>query len=366
MKYFIRTFFIGLFLIVSINIFIDKDSRFFRDPFLHKRNLIAGECMQLADWEDDRVPKNYLRKLIPQMDVLFMGSSRVSYFGREVVKDNVSFYNANFAVGSIEDYIAVWYDLKSTHRPPKTIVIFLDHWALNKKANGFRAWENIPSMKKFLESVGVNLSTFKKPWGHYTELLYKRYLVLLKDLFSFDYFKDSLIKLNKTKLKGMAHLDCNSNLPKTKAFLVEDGHALYPHTPTQEQVLASAQHVNGALQFSFPWKLNQDIIEYFRIMIKDAKSSGVNVVLVMPLWHPVSYNKIIQTEHGRNVVNDLEGTINSLGKELSIDTCTEKDATIVGCSGDEFEDGMHMDSRCSYKLLKFCSNHIEPLKVILK
>lgn len=365
MKYFWRTFILGFFVIILINLWIDKDYRFFRRSIREGRNLQAGECLTLGNLESDRLAKQEIRPYLEKPDVLFLGSSRVSYLDLETVKPELKFYNGNFSIGLLEDYMAVWQELKSTQRIPGHMIIFLDHWAFNKK-NRFRAWESIPALKDYLNQQGIKTPLFEKPWRRYTELQYKRLTDILLGLISFDYFKESLVKYYQAGI-GEPYISCSKIEKESKAFLVHDGHAIYPFQhPTREEVLKEAQNFDGALQYSDPWVVNHELLDYFKIFLKDAKNLGVKITLVAPLWHPASWKMIQAAAHGQKVSKEYFAIIENLGKEAGVSTCIEPDSAMVGCNESEFVDGIHMNRECSLKLIKYCSQTNENLRIILR
>lgn len=367
MKVFWTTFTLSFIAVMGFNLYVDKDYRFYRNPLAEQRKLEKNECLDLGHLESDRLAKYELLKHVPPMDVLFMGSSRVSYVDKSMVKDQFSFYNANFSIGLLEDYIATWQMIKKSGKPlPKFVVIFIDHWDFNQKTK-FRGWSSIPAMKEFLVDQGIKLENFKKPWRFYTQIQYKRVIEAISDLSSFTSFQESIEHIGAGRLKGEKFLDCQ-NLPnKSKAFLVEDGHAIYPfYHPAPEEVAEDALRVETALQFADPWVINQAIIDYFKVMLDDAKKNNVKVVLVTPLWHPVSLDKILSNTQGKIVFDDYFSLMNDLANSSGIPLCRETSAELVGCSGNEFTDSIHMDEHCSQKLLKYCATKIPVLKEILK
>lgn len=365
MKTFIYTFIFTFIMIIGFNILVDRDYRYYQSPLSETRNLDQGECLNLGRTDSDRLLKMEIRKYIDQKEVAFLGSSRVSYVDESMIKKNISYYIHNFSVGILEDYIGVWQELKEQNKVPKKMIFFIDHWSFNKK-NKFRAFEAIPYLKRFVLENNIKIEKFKKPWSRYTQFQYKKLVENLTDLVSFQSFIDSLKKLNRQGLNSEQFQKCSEIINDSKAFLVHDGHAIYPFLhPSEKEILELANDLNGALQFSDPWVLNLDIINYFKLMIKEAKSKGVEIVLVTPLWHPVSYQKLLETKHGKRVIGDYLNILKEISTELGVSSCLEVDANKVGCFANEFADSIHMESACTQKFLRYCSKFSKTLTEII-
>lgn len=367
MKVFWMTFTFSFMAVMGFNLYVDKDYRFYRNPLAEQRKMNINECLDLGHLESDRLVKYELLKHIPSMDVLFMGSSRVSYVDKSMIKDQFSFYNASFSLGLLEDYIATWQMIKKSEKPlPKFLVIFIDHWDFNQKTK-FRGWNSIPAMKEFLLEQGIKLEIFKKPWRFYTQIQYKKLIESFSDLSSFTLLQDSIDHIRAGRLNGEKFLDCK-NLPNnSKAFLVEDGHGINPfYHPAPEEVAKEALRVESALQFADPWIINHAIIDYFKLMLADARKNKVQVILVTPLWHPISLERILTNTQGKKVFDDYFLLMNELANSSGVPLCQETSSELVGCSGSEFTDSIHMNEHCSQKLLKYCATKIPGLGEILK
>ncbi len=182
-------------IMAGFNYFVDPANLF--KPIEYEREIASillakKNIVGISNFDERIMQRFYVNGLTSKKDVIVLGSSRSLQIGSELFPGK-DFFNNSVSGASLEDYLAIYQLYRAKGLTPKTIILVLDPWLLNKN-NGQHRWESLKlEYSDFLKNISD-----KKEYFSFNNMFFRKYA----ELFSPDYFQESL-KLFKAKMSSV-------------------------------------------------------------------------------------------------------------------------------------------------------------------
>ncbi len=305
--------------------------------------LLSGKNVEGITNYDERILQKYIiKELTAPKDIIVLGSSR-SMLISSALFPAYTFLNNSVSGGGIQDYIAMSELYYEGGIPPRTVLICLDPWVLNRYNNQDR-WQTLAT--EYQNGV--------KRIGNQPEELVLNALPLKKylELFSPAYFQSSLRQYLK-----------NINDPSSLGYYAtedmygddvikrSDGSLAYQlefRSASSREVLDKAiNYVSKDPVYSLGKfeQLDADYVTATRDLVEYLTQHGVQVVLYLPPYHPYVYEQLINSDKYEIILDAQEEFIQIATENKSI-VVGSYDPADIPCSMDEFYDGMHPQETC--------------------
>ncbi len=301
---------------------------------------------------NERDRKKGLAMFSEDADCAIIGSSHVMQISsfsedKSLTEYCKSIINLGVSGGTLEDYFAFSNMLLKNKNTIGTIVFGVDPWSL--KFDSDQRWNHIKNdfdkMKNRLKIKWLN------PNSPYTESL-------ILNLINLEYLIESLDKLtsiyrlmdkDKETFIHAEKFDLNKGISGSSVTLPDGSHA-YSSEYINEQKLYmktfdgfndyKISQLDGARWY------DDNAINDLTNLVKFLQSK-FNILFVMTPYHPKVW------EHQQPTVEamkTIENKVHMLAKQLNVKVIGTYNPVKIGCSKDEFSDGMHATSKCLKKL----------------
>jgi hypothetical protein len=254
---------------------------------------------------DEVMQKEIINALKVAPDIIALGSSRAKVLTGNDFNSN-NFRNNGVSGASLEDYVAIlgMYDISG--KLPKEVIFVVDPWIFNKN-NGQLGWQDVSSEANYMLGK-INGNHFKKTKSERK----------LSALFSLQY---ALENYRKSSANIITTTETFTNLPGH--ILRNDGSIKYGIEWENMSAAEIEGRARGYCRYpifgldSFD-KIDDELLRNFLDTINYLKEKKINVVILLPPYHPIVYKVFSTDKRYRNVLS-VENTL----KQLSI-------ATVVG------------------------------------
>ena len=316
---------VGLFLIGLASKEVSKDSH-----YALAKTLSENKFVYIQNLDERKFIEGRLIYPLKRVNHIVVGSSRVMQINSEIVGEPIF----NFAVNgaSIEDNIAISLEAV-TKVGAKNIFLAADPWLLNIH-NGQIRYKSIISL-----------------YEHWIERIENK-MPPQKHLLTNDIIESPSINL-LLSLRKKLHIAEKSIPQNGKAGVYDkkayDGFHIYNesyindkkktiHEDTFPNILDYSMH-----SFEYDLKSEESLI----LLVNYLKSLNVKVTLVLSPYHPDLYQKMILD---KPIFIDIENKFRKISQHHNIEIIGSYNGSVVGCTGDEFYDGMHPKEVCMSKL----------------
>lgn len=306
----------------------------------------SNEFYFLQNWSKDEVrivPAKFDERkfviaqleAVQKINMLLMGSSRIMEVDSNLFREDVNMFNSSISVGVIQDFAAIWQGLKNQSKIPEYFIISLDPWVFNKN-NRRNEWRS-------------------------NQKLYDQFLNHVK-ISKWEMWKHSLF--SPPKKPNDWSVVPESEMKSTQRGKRGDGSFVFerpiPRSDQDRYVRGEAQkYLQGCIFSICDWEFDEHQYQVLVQLLQEIQSQGGKVLLILPPYHPLVYNKLYQANDSyRGILPGVEQTLTTrLKKEpgLTFDFCNALNAEAIGCRLDEFTDGMHYQQSCAEKMVKFCA-----------
>lgn len=294
---------------------------------------------------NERDIKMALAQQVKDCDCAIIGSSHVmniSSFRKDKSLTSIcdSLINLGVSGGTLEDYLALTWELTNNQSAPRTIVFGVDYWALSDRQD--QRWERYKeSYQSMREALMNGISKQEENKSSNWEYL--------QNLINPDYFYRSLKKLVRKGLVIQEAPDFDYSVGINVPVILPDGSLIY----SQDYIKRSNENpipIGGSrykeklsgLQYS------ERGVEFFSSLIRYLRARGINIVILMtPYHHNVWADEQSLTT---KALLEIESLIRKLGHELDISVIGSYNPDVVGCEPEEFYDDMHPKPSCLSKL----------------
>lgn len=363
----ITAFFICLILIVvsiyTINAWVDVSGMGSQNKVsmlakkqIEGKTLVSSKAFDQRAWVRSTILE---RKSCP--DLLILGSSTVGALSQDMFKD--SMLNLWLTGPTIEDYEAIYSILSEARCAPKKIVIGIDPWFVNRNMVSDR-WKTLiddywnyhhqgDSFGKYRIVVGRTWSKFKDRLSFITTRESVQLLLKKKST------QNDQIVLVDSKLADV----CNSKLLETFPdggrevnLRGSDGHFenCQQFLPSDDEVTKIAEtYLSRNMHNVMDWhEVNMDSINRLHELVGKF-SHGSKVMLVMPPYHPITYDLLLKNGVIKANLQKMNGELSKFGVEfMNLQNPNE-----IGCSAQDFDDSHHSSEVCLEKIAERIRNY---------
>lgn len=305
------------------------------DMLLNKRTIT-----NVTNYNERIMQKFYIMGLQERKDLIVMGSSRAFLIGNTIFP-NRNMFNSAVSGAVLEDDMAIYQMYRKKNLLPKTIILNLDPWMLNKNNSEMR-WQFLaPEFSELARIIGVDA-------GPVSNIEFRQYI----ELFSPSYLQSAIRVFKKTG----RYFTGDPEQADDKLVKYPDGTIRYhdvAKTRSVEVVRAMAQAYE---QFNVPYhlryfdKLDTKAMENLEKFIKLIKADGVNLVIFLPAYHPIAYDILMKDQFNRNIMKAQE-FYKDLAKRYDIEVVGSYNPSDDGLLETDFYDAMHLRPEGVKKML---------------
>jgi hypothetical protein len=288
-----------LMLVAGTNFFIDPAHYINKvaEQEIAQQLLNGNNILNFSDCNDRSIQRYLILKDSLKYKTVVLGSSHTMLFNKDNVK-STSFFNRSVGGAVIEDLVGIYLLMKQKNVLPDTIILCLDAAALNNN-HGQTRWQ------EFLYELSLNCKSSNLALPENINPYYPLWFTKNQMLLSPDYFQQSLkmVSSKKSALKIEFKLDSNTiNMIKYK-----DGNIRYPLSLINQNKLEKdkliTEYINGKLSLYDNFnKLSSNYMLWFEWLINDMQKNNIQVIGVLPSFHPAVYNYFKSNYRGKLIL----------------------------------------------------------------
>lgn len=392
MKVFLLTILIGIIFVSSFVFTMDPGYRWHDAPAPFSRALKDNEIRIFPTNFDERSVKISHIKYIQKPDLLLLGSSRVAPVSSVFFGKNVNIFNAGLSSASIEDYIAIWQDLKQQGKNPSKVIIFMDPWLFNTTANKMATgWHFIGGyVDTFYSEHGYKAEAEESKSNFKAKLSFKERII--KTINSVTHLPDRLSQgfdlafqvMSWPMVKASSKILLKNGISRDRIInrivtrnefgpedrgVAKDGATLYPLSETQSKTpealeILVKEYVTKPNSFD-DWHFDHDAQTKFDLLINDISKNGGEVLLISPPFHPLMTELMTKKVNYPSFLAEAQSAVKTtVSKNTKINFCNAEDFHGVGCQESEMKDSTHLLEPCITKVLRFCTQNSSWSKVL--
>jgi hypothetical protein len=358
MKIFFLTLGFGLFSVVTVNFLVDPAHRWHRAWSSFERNWEDEQVWVSAPQFNERKFRAEHLRVIEPPDILIMGSSRAMtvksehFPGRRV-------YNTALSGASIEDHVALWQGFKEAGKLPKRVLLYLDTWNLNQNTFARHRWiTNFSWLERFYHERLSTEPLARTLWIATLEQYAMGRFSEMVDMASVTLLRQSLFSLFRPNWSNPRdhQVVARTEQPDHREAWARDGSLVHSRNELNDRSPASVRQIardvkNGAANaYLGNWDFDGNAESALKLMLQDASTSGIEVKIVIPPFHPDTFKILSTRPEYRKVLPEFNAAI----RKLPVETCDMTDPSVADCSEDEFFDSAHVDAICTKKILERC------------
>lgn len=315
--------FVGALFFICTGYFTSKID-FAREEIMAKELALHGVIFS-SNINERIFVKNRIKYENIQPEAIAIGSSRIMQASSNGTKFDL--LNLSVSGASIEDLVAIW-KLSSNKFDPSYVFLGADPWIFNVNSGQSR-WKSLETeYSSALSELGMASDTSNTQ---------RKSTPRLNP--AFVEFYDSV---NMSKIKA------EDDLPSLQDKIRKDGsrvyNLMYANKSQEEVERGSLSYVSYAMSNYQYSNEARRILEKF---VAKIKAENRKVVLVLSPYHPSLY------EHMRiqdRKFLEIESIFREIAVTYGIDLIGSYDPTKVGCSSEDFYDGMHPKDKCMEKV----------------
>lgn len=343
-KYLLSGIGLLLSLIAATNYFIDPANIYHsKQSDNNSAKAYAAKLVQSKHgllWPNDswseREIKQHLTANIKDADYAIIGSSRVMHISSQTAKTILpgrgeSLINLGVSGATMEDYMALSWELLNNPNRPKSIVIGIDPWALNWRQDSRWATykESYNSMRMLLTgNAGDTSDTSSTTFN------------ALQNLINLEYFQRSLSMIGVETHTITEAPEFDPEFGIQHPIFRPDGSLVYSEAiikraaDPERKIEAGDYKIieHGAV-------ISSAAVQFFKQLVLHLKSEGIEVhFMLIPYHHSAWANQNSQIV---DVMQEVETSVIGLADELDIAAWGSYNPNIVGCDSSGFYDYMH-------------------------
>jgi len=305
-------------------------------------------------WGEREIKRSFARQ--GGADCAIIGSSHLMQISshrknRSLTNVCKSLMNLGVFGGTLEDYIALSYELINSRQRPKTIVFGIYPWSLDFKRD--------PRWSSYSDSYDNMVEYLTKSYIQiFIDNIYVKWKLLI-NLINLEYFLLSIegLGVQEVPIPNAPELvasfreaplfDLSEGLEET--VTLPDGSHVYSrkyllkNTPPRIAIGGSNYKIKQGTQIS------EDAVSLFSKLIKSLNDIGIDTVLIMTPYH----HNVWKDESSINTIAlvEVESRVKKLGKDLGIRVLGSYNPKNIGCNPNEFFDDMHARVSCLAKIV---------------
>jgi hypothetical protein len=326
----------------------------------------------------ERERKRSLARYAENVDCAIIGSSHIMQISSfrtnkslvNICKDKL--INLGVSGGTLEDFLALSFEIIRNKKGPKTIVFGISPWSLDFQRDA--GWQEYSDSYKKMTQI-LKMSQL--------EILFNIVSVkwkLITNLSNFDYFLRSIEKIvNSKNILGINDVLITESLKNSPFFdfpnkrildeqLFEEapvydsncngtpcGSEKYIILPDGSLFYARDAFINSKIPVGGSgYKIKKTGIQYsekaidmFEKLLRKLNELGFKVVLLMTPYH----HNVLKGKITLSAFNEIEPQIKKLGHKLGVRVLGSYDPNKIGCNPSEFFDEMHPKDVCLSKIV---------------
>jgi hypothetical protein len=330
-------------LVVMLNLVVDPiglfhdrhQEREYAALLLDGHNVIAG-----GGTNDRLVVRHYVAGLKQGFDVALLGSSRsmpihaAAFPGR-------SFFNFSLGGAHVRDHIALYAMLRERQLPPRTLVLNLDPWLLNR--NGANTWW-VTLEPEYREGLATLVANSRAALLLDGVPVPRRYLRAA----SLQYFRFSLLVVKDRLVQGPTGPPFTPTDRRYDTNFVQwaDGSYGWPEAARRATIPEIRE---AAIRYAMRGTANylggftelddrlQGLLEAF---LRAVRRDGVRLALILTPYHPAAYPRLVASPRYR-LVADAERYYRELASREGIPLVGSYDPSRHGFGEGDFYDASH-------------------------
>lgn len=326
-------------------------------PNAYATRLIQSEHGLLwpnDSWSEREIKQNLASK-ITNADCAIIGSSRVMQISSRLEAPcfselTNSIINLGVSGGTLEDYMALSWELLQNPQRPKQIIFGIDPWALdwNQDSRWATYKDSYRSMRTLLNGnnsakVIDNTSTTLKS---------------LLNLINIEYLKRSLSVIGKSSLTITEAPVHDINIGIEHPLFSPDGSLVYSEEYIQNTSPPSYVIIPGDYKIKEHGAItSSSAVKKLTQLIKYLKQEGIQVHFVLIPYH----TSLWKTPNSRtiSVITQAEELITQLSIDLNVALWGSYNPINIGCEASEYYDYMHpkTSALARIKQIEHSSNH---------
>lgn len=291
-------------------------------------SLSQNDFVYVSNMDERKFVEGRLIFDLEKVDHVFVGSSRVMQINSDIVGADI--LNLSVSGASLEDDIAFLLEAVAKISP-RAVYIGADPWLLNKHAhqNRYKSIENLYTY--WISQLEGKSSTIYPFWNSV-----KTQNVQSGDFYGF--LEKIYFTINLTH-KGIP-TNSDNEVTSKKAY---DGSHIYDLS-YENSSKTTRQHFDGILNYAMhTFSYNSEAENNLMRLIKFLKQQDIAVYLVLTPYHPELYQRM---KSEKPIFLDMESKFQQIARESGIQLIGSYDPNLVGCSVQEFYDGMHPRVDC--------------------
>lgn len=319
--------------------------------------LLQGQNVANFNDCDERLVQMYCIKANKEIrDTVILGSSRVLQVGAKNFAGK-KFFNHGVAGATLEDYFAIWEMYEQENRPPKTVILGLDPWILNRN-NEQERWKSVGTyyysfMKRM--QMGKRFDTFFLSYNLFT-FQWKQKM----SLFSPSYFKTAfwsfiqqLLDPKKTAKNQKDYFATRLEYLDTNIRLADGTIAMGKDFIRKNLDYDVRMYVKGDRVYSLENFFELDISDRqnFEKFVDYLLKKNIRVIFLLPPYHPFVYAYFKDSSKFR-IVEDAETYFRGIAKQKNISIVGSYDPGNIGLTENDFYDGMHPTREAMTRIAK--------------
>jgi hypothetical protein len=318
--------------IALFNYSVDSAGAFHKRAYLLDavRDLVSGRMIAgLSDYDEGEFQRLIVeRNMIP--DTICIGSSRSMNLRRghlEKLTFGANYFNHAVSGARIEDCMAIVGLYQARGSLPKTVIFGLDPWVFNGNIVQGR-WKSLtPYYLQLHNGIYHRGASIPVENNKYRELLTYEYTITnIKHLFKKN--KTYYVVATKDIDDNIVDTDGSHHLPYRQRFQKDE----------DTQKAARNYFNNPASSYErFSRVANTGVFENF---IKHMRDKGVNIVLLLSPYHPLTYKTLTDSPDYR-AIRDVETYVKEYAKKNGLRLLGSYDPVKYGFESKDFFDATH-------------------------
>jgi hypothetical protein len=314
-------------------------------PFGYSAKLLKSKYGLLKNQSfNERDVKQSLARQVTDADCAVIGSSTIMQVS-SLVEDQIfkgickSVINLGVSGASLEDHLALSYELLQNGKSPKTIIFGIDPWVINfqKDLRWGRYKQSYFAMKEIIErDKEIDNSERFEAFKYITNLL------------SLDYFIRSLRLIGQDKKAIVEAPKFDYRRGIADPVLLPDGSLIYSEKFVNERNGTDTPIGGTNYAFEDGSQISEPAFILYGKLLNYLIKEGRKLIIVFP-----PYQQNVWKSSDSVVVRaliEVEPRIKQLGEELNIPVLGSYNPDYVGCNSDEFYDQMHSKHSCLSKI----------------
>ncbi len=314
------------------------------------KTLIEGKAIAASNLDDRQLHRAYAREVPAAPDTLVLGSSRTMAVSAEMV-GGVTAYNASVSSATLPDLLAVIELFLAADKKPKRVVIGLDTWLLDSRPRNSRWRALAPQYAALRDRLGLPKRDVEVA-SRWSRL--KAIVGLSMTLESLGVLRaDGVGALAGRRGGGVQVVPAGDT---SRAAKRPDGSLRYAASYRDRSValVRAAAVVDGRQLVTDSLRQGSFApaqVAEFAALISHLKRQGVEVVFVLPPFHPTTYAWVRQRSDA-DFLAATEKRYRALAERLGVPVVGSYNPARAGCPAGQFLDGSHAKGACMRKVVR--------------